>query len=65
MDQLKRMMLGGNRRLRTFFHEHGIGEATKPIDKYTSRASDIYRAQLAAEAAKFDVTFVHVSPYLA
>ena len=51
------MIVGGNRRLRTFFNEHGIGEGTKPLDKYSSRAAEIYRNQIAAEAAAFTMRF--------
>lgn len=60
------MAVGGNQRARTFFKQHGwedIG-ADKIEPKYTSRAAQLYRAQLAKDAAKFSVNLDPNSPVL-
>ncbi|EIE19297.1 ArfGap-domain-containing protein, partial [Coccomyxa subellipsoidea C-169] len=53
-DQLKIMSVGGNGRARQFFKQHGWSElgSDKIEQKYTSRAAQLYRQQLAKDAAK-------------
>ncbi|KAK9831820.1 hypothetical protein WJX74_010695 [Apatococcus lobatus] len=53
-DQLKIMSVGGNQRGRTFFKQHGWFElgADKIEQKYTSRAAELYKAQLEKDVAR-------------
>lgn len=48
--QLKLMQLGGNRRLRDFFRQHGIPDDMPIEQKYDTRAAEWYRLHLRALA---------------
>eukprot|EP01098_Paradermamoeba_levis_P005316 TRINITY_DN2251_c0_g1_i1.p1 TRINITY_DN2251_c0_g1~~TRINITY_DN2251_c0_g1_i1.p1 ORF type:complete len:400 (-),score=115.76 TRINITY_DN2251_c0_g1_i1:31-1230(-) len=50
-SQIKLMELGGNSAAHAFFTQHGITSDTKFIDKYQSRAAELYRAQLKSLAS--------------
>eukprot|EP00898_Chlorokybus_atmophyticus_P009167 jgi/Chlat1/9251/Chrsp99S08521 len=52
-EQLRMMLVGGNGRAHAFFKQHGwSSEGGKVEAKYTSRAAEVYRQQLARDAAK-------------
>lgn len=50
-EQLKMMVYGGNCRAQVFFKQHGWSQGGKTESKYTSRAADLYKQNLAKEVA--------------
>lgn len=48
-DQLKKMQLGGNKKMNDFFKEYGVKKETDIVTKYNSRAAEYYREKLKAE----------------
>mmetsp|Transcript_34144 Transcript_34144/g.65234 ORF Transcript_34144/g.65234 Transcript_34144/m.65234 type:complete len:489 (+) Transcript_34144:243-1709(+) len=48
-DQLKKMQLGGNKKMNAFFQEYGVPKNTDIVTKYNSRAAEYYREKLKAE----------------
>eukprot|EP00927_Polykrikos_kofoidii_P005210 TRINITY_DN12080_c0_g1_i1.p1 TRINITY_DN12080_c0_g1~~TRINITY_DN12080_c0_g1_i1.p1 ORF type:complete len:482 (+),score=80.96 TRINITY_DN12080_c0_g1_i1:63-1448(+) len=52
--QLRLMELGGNRRLKACFKEHGVPEDAPITEKYNTRAADWYRKNLRALAEGTD-----------
>ncbi|KAI6660957.1 ADP-ribosylation factor GTPase-activating protein 2-like isoform X4 [Oopsacas minuta] len=51
-DRLRLMQAGGNAKANVFFREHGMLQNQDMKKKYQSRAAEIYRNKLAAEAAQ-------------
>eukprot|EP00884_Botryococcus_braunii_P022600 jgi/Botrbrau1/9023/Bobra.0376s0001.1 len=48
-DQLKRMQLGGNDALNSFFLKYGVEKTVDIKEKYNSKAAEIYRDKIRAE----------------
>lgn len=48
-EQLDRMKIGGNARAKSFFSSHGIYENVDIVEKYTSKAAELYRQLLTQE----------------
>eukprot|EP00238_Polyblepharides_amylifera_P003206 CAMPEP_0196594556 /NCGR_PEP_ID=MMETSP1081-20130531/78674_1 /TAXON_ID=36882 /ORGANISM="Pyramimonas amylifera, Strain CCMP720" /LENGTH=400 /DNA_ID=CAMNT_0041918851 /DNA_START=380 /DNA_END=1582 /DNA_ORIENTATION=- len=48
--QLKKMQLGGNKKMNNFFKEHGISKETDIVTKYNSQAAEHFREKIKAEA---------------
>lgn len=42
-DQLKKMQLGGNKKMNAFFQEYGVPKNTDIVTKYNSRAAEVRR----------------------
>ena len=51
-DRLKLMQSGGNAKASVFFREHGVLNSQDTHKKYNSRAAELYRNNLANEAAR-------------
>ncbi|KAL1200462.1 ADP-ribosylation factor GTPase-activating protein AGD10 [Cardamine amara subsp. amara] len=51
-EQLKMMVYGGNCRAQVFFKQHGWSQGGKTEAKYTSRAAELYKQNLAKEVSK-------------
>jgi hypothetical protein len=41
-EQLKKMQLGGNKKMNDFFKEYGVSKTTDIVTKYNSRAAEVH-----------------------
>jgi hypothetical protein len=42
-EQLKKMQMGGNKKMNEFFKEYGVSKNTDIVTKYNSRAAEVIR----------------------
>jgi hypothetical protein len=64
--QLKKMQLGGNKKMNDFFKEYGVSKTTDIIAKYNSRAAEVptlrHQRGLRVGADAPSCTYTHHAP---